>query len=329
MKIRQILLAVLLAILSVTVFAGDIYTTKSAVSVRKGAGKKHRVLFNLQKGAEVEVLSTNGSWYQINHLGQSGYVYSKYLRYSKTQETANPDAQRESNMALPALFILIVAFIIGLYVFTNVRKKKVVKTVTQFTRGTRSERALVLTLLRSGLPADTIFHDLYVKKEDGNFSQIDLVTVTDVGIIVFEVKDYSGWLYGTGKQQQWTQVLAYGKQKYRFYNPIMQNNRHISSLRKKLTGHAYLPFFSIVVFYGDCEFKEMSFVPAGTFLTKSNKVLDVLKIIFKENKIVNYNSKEDILQTLKEAVANGEITENQVLHTENIKNMLGKHRIFE
>ena len=43
---------------------------------------------------------------------------------------------------------------------------------------------------------NVIFHDLYVEKHKGHFSQIDLVVVTEVGIIVFEVKDYSGWIFG-------------------------------------------------------------------------------------------------------------------------------------
>ena len=92
----------------------------------------------------------------------------------------------------------------------------------------------LLRLLKYGIPAQTIFHDQYLKKYNGDFSQIDLVVITEVGIIVFEVKDYSGWIFGSGNQSQWTKVLAYGKQKYRFYNPIMQNNEHLGELRKKL-----------------------------------------------------------------------------------------------
>ena len=67
MKIRQILLTVLLTIFSVTLWAGDFYTTSSTISVRKGAGKNYPVVFTLQKGVEVEVLSKTVSWYQINY----------------------------------------------------------------------------------------------------------------------------------------------------------------------------------------------------------------------------------------------------------------------
>ena len=112
-------------------------------------------------------------------------------------------------------------------IFTRIRDRKLLKTATKPNRGTWSERDLVLKLLKYGIPAEAIFHDLYLPKYNATFSQIDLVVVTEVGIIVFEVKDYSGWIFGNGRYSQWTQVLAYGKEKYRFYNPIMQNNKHI------------------------------------------------------------------------------------------------------
>lgn len=103
-----------------------------------------------------------------------------------------------------------------------------ISKVTPIFRGTQSERLLILTLLKYGINSGAIFHDLYVYKPDGKTSQIDVVVATSVGIIVFEVKDYSGWIYGKGNQQKWTQVLSYGREKYRFYNPILQNKSHIS-----------------------------------------------------------------------------------------------------
>ncbi len=171
-------------------------------------------------------------------------------------------------LIIPGIF-LIVCFSI---IFRKIRNNKLLKTVTRPHRGTSTERDLVLALLKYGIPAQTIFHDLYVKKPDGNYSQIDLVVATKVGIIVFEVKDYSGWIFGDGRYTQWTQVLAYGKQKFRFYNPIKQNNKHIEDLRKLLRLCGNIPFYSIVVFYGNCELKEISFIPEGTFLVKSTRV---------------------------------------------------------
>ena len=73
-------------------------------------------------------------------------------------------------------------------------------------RGTGSERSLVLKLLKSGIPSETIFHDLIIKKGNNKFSQVDIVLATTQGIIIIEVKDYSGWIFGNGNQTNWTPV---------------------------------------------------------------------------------------------------------------------------
>ena len=227
------------------------------------------------------------------------------------------------------IFIGIVFFVGFIFLFGKNRDKKLLETVTKSNRGTRTERDLVLKLLKHRIPAQTIFHDLYLKKYSGDFTQIDLVVVTEVGIIVFEVKDFSGWIYGNGNQSQWTEVLAYGKRKYRFYNPIMQNNKHIKDLKNQLKQFENIPFYSIVVFYGDCLFKDVSFIPKGTFLLKSKRVLEVIKIITKKNEPVQYMDKNEVIRELKKAVQNGENVETQIQHIENIKGMLGKDRIFD
>jgi hypothetical protein len=228
-----------------------------------------------------------------------------------------------------AIFIFVSSFIIKSYSkhYRKTQDKKLLATVTQSNRGTTTERDLVLKLLKFGIPAQTIFHDLYVEKYNGGFSQIDLVVATNVGIIVFEVKDYSGWIFGTGYKTQWTKVLAYGKQKYRFYNPIMQNDKHIGDLRKRIRQN--VPFYSIVVFYGDCTLKDINFVPKGTFIVKSERVLEVMEIIMKNNEPVKYTNKNEVVKILNEAVKNGASEETQILHVENVNDMLGKDRIFD
>lgn len=224
--------------------------------------------------------------------------------------------------------ILIIYFIFSslLNVYNN---KKLFETVSNVNRGTKAERNLVLTLLKFGIPAQDIFHDLYVQRYKNSFSQVDLVVVTKAGIIIFEVKDYSGWIFGNGKQQKWTQVLAYGQQKYYFYNPIIQNNNHILELRKQLKLSQEIPFYSIIVFYGNCELKDISFVPAGTFIATHGRVLDVIENIIINNEPVNYSDKSKILHTLSEYVKNGKNIKTQIQHVENIKDMLGQHRVFK
>ena len=220
--------------------------------------------------------------------------------------------------------IMIVTFFIGLVgylVFAKIRDCRLLKSVTGLHRGTKSERALILKLLKYGIHPKAIFHDLYVKKIDGSYSQIDLVVATKVGMLIFEVKDYSGWLFGNGTQRQWTQVLAYGKEKYRFYNPVMQNNKHISNLRKQLRQFENVPFYSIIVFYGNCTLKEISSIPNETFLVYSQKVIDVVSFIVNNNEPVKYADKQEVVWLLSQSAQNGDSIETRMKHIQDIQDV--------
>ena len=208
------------------------------------------------------------------------------------------------------------------------KEKELIKSVTSLNRGTSSERELILGLLKNGIPKETIFHDLMIKKNNNKFSQIDMVIPTKEGIIVFEVKEYSGWIFGSGNNTNWTQILAYGERKYKFYNPIKQNNNHISELKKTLKQFENIPFFSVIIFFGDCELKEINYVPKGTYLVKSHRVFEVLNLI-KDEDYAQYTNKREVVDKLKELVSFGENVEHQKRHIENIKDMVGDDRIFK
>ena len=229
------------------------------------------------------------------------------------------------------LCVIVGSFIVSSIVKSNRRKRdrELISSVTSLSRGTNSELYLILQLLNNGIPPVTIYHDLIIKKDNDEFSQIDLVLVTSEGIIVFEVKDFSGWIYGSGNNTNWTKVLSYGRKKYKFYNPIKQNNNHISQLRKTLKQFDNIPFFSVIVFFGDCELKEINYVPKGTYLVKSHRVFEVLDLIKNENEPTEYTNKRVIVDKLKELVSLGENVEYQKQHIENIKDMVGKDRIFK
>ncbi|MDR1027240.1 MAG: NERD domain-containing protein [Rickettsiales bacterium] len=237
----------------------------------------------------------------------------------------------ESEIIWITVGVIVMAFVFASLMYItqreNTRAQELLESVTTAERGNCSERDLVLKLLKSGIPAGAIFHDLYIKKSHG-FSQIDLVVATKVGIIVFEVKDYSGWIFGRGDQNNWTQVLDYGREKHRFYNPIMQNSKHIAELRRQLWREK-APFYSIVVFYGNCELRDISFVPNGTFITKDYRVLDAINEIIENNKPANYTDKREVVRVLREAVKNGDNAETKDQHIENVRDMLGKDRVFD
>ena len=181
---------------------------------------------------------------------------------------------------------------------------KLLRTVSSPDRGTRAERRLVVRMLRKGVHPKAIFHDLYLQKKSGEFSQIDIVVATPQGLLAIEVKDYSGWLFGNEKQKYWTQILNHGKEKHRFYNPIMQNAGHIKSLREQSEQLARLPIFNVVLFAGNCRLKNVNYCSDNIFVGYVGNISYVLKMIA-EYSLAQYTDKREIVHLLHEAVENG------------------------
>lgn len=155
-----------------------------------------------------------------------------------------------------------------------------------------------------------------------------MVVATKVGILVFEVKEFSGWIFGSGYKTHWAQLLNYGRNRFYFYNPILQNAKHIDDLKKQLKQFENIPFYSIIVFYGGCELKEINFVPDNTFVVKSRRVLEVVEKILSESTPAEYTNKREIVDLFEQAVKNGEDFQIIEQHTKNINEMLGKERVY-
>ncbi len=91
-----------------------------------------------------------------------------------------------------------------------------------------------------------VINNLLFIDDDGKSRQIDHIYINKYGIWVIETKNYAGYIYGTDKQLEWTQVLAGGREKNKFYNPVRQNTSHIYCLSKKLQVRNV--FHNVVVF---------------------------------------------------------------------------------
>lgn len=198
---------------------------------------------------------------------------------------------------------LVVSFVI-FRLYKAYKKRKIIASVTSLDRGERSERDLIYRLVKAGIPASTIFHDLYIPNEHGH-TQIDLVVPTNIGVFVFEVKDYSGWIFGNANSKKWMQVLAYGKEKYQFYNPIMQNDGHIAALRNTTIQLQDIPIYSMIVFYGSCRLKNISNIPENCHVVYPESVPLYVKNIIQNASPAPYTDKWEIMRILKLGVENG------------------------
>ncbi len=100
-----------------------------------------------------------------------------------------------------------------------------------------------------------VLRNVYLPKENGETSEVDVIFITQKGIFVIESKNYSGWIFGDEKNQKWTAMLP-NRQKNQFYNPILQNKTHIKWMRNYVGED--VPLFSIIVFSDRCELKKVT-----------------------------------------------------------------------
>jgi len=123
--------------------------------------------------------------------------------------------------------------------------------------------------------------NVYIPKDDGTTTEIDLIMIDDTGIYVFESKNYSGWIFGDEKNKMWTQSLEY-RRKYKFFNPIMQNKGHIKALCNVLPEIDESLFKSYIIFSERCKLKKLT-------------------VNSPEVKVIN---RQDLLHTIKKDIIN-------------------------
>lgn len=160
-----------------------------------------------------------------------------------------------------------------------------------------------------------ILQNVYIPYKDRT-SEIDLIMIHEKGIFVFESKNYSGWIFGSAEQKNWTQSLN-KYTKIKFYNPIMQNYNHIKALSQYL-GIDKRTMKSVIVFSDECQLMK---IPQNTeyyTIVKENwlsqvmiQELEIKNNIFSIDEIDNMEEKLKPLTNVSEEVKRKHIEEAQ------------------
>ncbi len=133
---------------------------------------------------------------------------------------------------------IIIRLIIGVFdlitYYSSGYKEKsgigVIKTL--FDKGTYGEFNLYKKVIKL-IGKDSVLTNVYLENQNTDFTEIDVLAVTNKGIYVFEMKNYGGYIYGSEKDKTWTQVM-HKFSKHKFYNPIRQNYAHQKAVEKRL-----------------------------------------------------------------------------------------------
>ena len=159
---------------------------------------------------------------------------------------------------------------------------------------TERELKLVQLFGRKG----KVLRNVYLPKDNGETSELDVIFITQKGIFVFESKNYSGWIFGDEKSKNWTAMLP-NKMKNQFYNPIMQNRTHLKWM-KEFVGED-IPLFSIIVFSERCELKKVTVYSEDIKVIKRDRTYATVRDIWdKSPDVVPDEKLEELYVKLKE-----------------------------
>lgn len=160
------------------------------------------------------------------------------------------DWAHDNRALLYILVALAVGFAIGRY-----------RAYRAYAYQNRSEARLSRVVQTNFGPPDYhLMNHVTLQLKDGT-TQVDHILVSRFGVFVIETKDYKGWIFANTNQANWTQVLFHYR--FRFQNPLFQNERHVRAVQGLLD---FLPsgvVKSVVVFTGVAEFKTE--IPQGVF----------------------------------------------------------------
>lgn len=215
-------------------------------------------------------------------------------------------------MTIIIITILIIAVLSALSICLPILLKKFNSNL----KGSLGENKVAHVLGDTVAGNQYVINDIIFYDKNGHTCQIDHILINNNGIWVIETKNYSGKIYGNNFQQEWTQVLAYGRTKNKFYNPVKQNAAHIFHLSEYLKVKNI--FHNVVVFLNDadiskvnsenvCSIKQLNYIKNQT--TDVFLLVEEMKIYYNEIMTLKFEG-ETISK--KEHIANIRETQNKL-----------------
>lgn len=168
----------------------------------------------------------------------------------------------------------------GIWEILKGEQPGIIKTLMNYENvGQFGEYSTEFALVNDNLEGElVVLKNIYVPTR-GKTTEIDVLMIHEKGIFVFESKNYSGWIFGSADQLNWTQSLQNG-QKNKFYNPIRQNRTHIKALAEFLE-KPVSEFVSYIVFSERCTLKKVPEDTADIIIVRRPNMLKKLRSTLK------------------------------------------------
>lgn len=167
-------------------------------------------------------------------------------------------------------------------------------------KGLEGEEKIIRILLRI-FPKANIIHDAYFRDDELVTTQVDVIAIDTTGIYVIESKAYSGIVKGKTNEKSWVQ-LFYGKKYQSFFNPVMQNERHIVAIKNNLK-EFNLPekaFKSYLVFDNNCKLEIEYCGNCSTNIVKQRELFyDILEKRDEKMSLLNEKQVQEIANRIR------------------------------
>lgn len=142
-------------------------------------------------------------------------------------------------------------------------------------------------------------------------SQIDHLVISRYGIFVIENKNFSGSIYGSEKDRNWTQVR--GGSRNSFYNPVLQNRGHIKALADVFGNEDKM--YSIIVFGDRAELRKIDVSGKGIRVINEHKLYDT--IVSYEEVLLGHEEVKECWNMLLDSMRS--IRQDVVAHVKSVK----------
>lgn len=205
----------------------------------------------------------------------------------------------------------------------NFKKKAEIKTAKGKTsaeiKGTEGEMKIA-SILKSIPGNGKILLNTYIPKINNHkeFTEIDIIYINSSGIYVIESKNYSGVIVGSDEYTQWEQRFRGNNNKYRFYNPVRQNEDHIKHLQNLLYNVNKDAFHSLIVFSDHCKLEVNSY--ADVINRRDLKELISDKFKGQPNVLTTENIDDIYIKLLPYTQVSDEFKEQHIKNIEKNKN---------
>lgn len=189
-------------------------------------------------------------------------------------------------------------------------------------KGRNGEYLTSKIIERHALQSHKQLLNVYIPKRNSDeLTEIDLLYIDRTGLYVMESKNYSGWIFGTETQQQWTQTMP-NKKKYKFFNPIRQNATHIRAIQDFLD----LPkeaIHSVIVFSERCTLKKVGVTSQNVHVIKRE---DLMRFIQTQKQSAKQFFSQDDIQAIYNKLVPQMQVSNEVKkqHIQTIQQKYGK-----